>query len=116
MVKSWNGPRSCAFDCQDASGILGYFWDFYLLGITTGIQIHSAFFFSLPNSFLNYEIMDNIVASLKVSIVVGQVKEFGPVLEHTPRMLPTFTVSFHLCIRIPVPQLRGILELLSVRN
>lgn len=60
--------------------------------------------------------MDNIVASLKVSIVVGQVKEFGPVLEHTPRMLPTFTVSFHLCIRIPVPQLRGILELLSVRN
>lgn len=86
MAKSWNCPRSHTFDSQDASGIIGFFWDFYLLGITTGIQIHSAFFFfiPLPNSFLNYENMDNTVTSLKVPIDVGQVKEFGPLLECTP--------------------------------
>lgn len=59
----------------NASGILGYFWDFYLLGIVIGIQIHSAYVFSLPHYFLNYENMYDTVASLKAPTDIGQFKD-----------------------------------------
>lgn len=114
-MRSWNSPGSHTFGCQDASGILGNFLDIYLLGIIIGIQnqpTRSACVFSLSNFFLNYEDVVNTVAFLKVSIDVNfkeQVKECGPVLECIPHA-PSFAISFHLCILIPVSQPRGIIR------